>query len=471
MKVTAETGPKPALQNTTLGGTPVEPVPGSEPDDPVDHAADSVAEVPLTPAASAAVTQFKFGAAIIGFNLTIVLDAPPTPGNILVAIETRRSTSVPTGPDGTGWTQHSDGIAVATPPNNGQMSMWWRPVVAGDTDTFNFGTGGASKSASIIELEGVTGLIDEGFLSDQNGTAISISATVGANETLILAAVLVKPSGNGTIAPDVNSTELIDEMVQSGTWPEQWVAYRIIAASNAGTYAVGGTESDSGRDWAGMVMAFEHESGATIFVPADEVVDGDDATYDESSLADGLHIDLGAPTVIGTVHYIIGHSTSGSKTYHIFGANEADFSDEVDLATDTFTATGSFTPDDESATITDTTAYRYWRFNGPVGDRRWFTVEMFPPDDVPADLSLYQLRSEKDQPDGYAGLDSGGLLDPAEIPPIDILTTTTSETDGSLVLHPDGAGGVEWGLDATGGGGSGGDDDSENQIVAMEVFL
>lgn len=35
----------------------------------------------------------------------------------------------------------------------------------------------------------------------------------------------------------------------------------------------------------------------------------------------------------------------------------------------------------------------------------------------------------------------------------EILTKTTSETDTSLVLHPDGAGGVEWGTDATGGGG------------------
>lgn len=37
----------------------------------------------------------------------------------------------------------------------------------------------------------------------------------------------------------------------------------------------------------------------------------------------------------------------------------------------------------------------------------------------------------------------------------EITDIPTSETDTSLVLHPDGAGGVEWGTDATGGGGSG----------------
>jgi hypothetical protein len=37
---------------------------------------------------------------------------------------------------------------------------------------------------------------------------------------------------------------------------------------------------------------------------------------------------------------------------------------------------------------------------------------------------------------------------------IDITDIPTAETDTALVLHPDGAGGVEWGADATGGGGS-----------------
>jgi hypothetical protein len=40
----------------------------------------------------------------------------------------------------------------------------------------------------------------------------------------------------------------------------------------------------------------------------------------------------------------------------------------------------------------------------------------------------------------------GGVAELTDIP--------TAETDTALVLHPDGAGGVEWGADATGGGGS-----------------
>jgi hypothetical protein len=38
----------------------------------------------------------------------------------------------------------------------------------------------------------------------------------------------------------------------------------------------------------------------------------------------------------------------------------------------------------------------------------------------------------------------------------EITDLPTAETDTDLVLHPDGAGGVEWGSDATGGGGGGG---------------
>lgn len=56
------------------------------------------------------------------------------------------------------------------------------------------------------------------------------------------------------------------------------------------------------------------------------------------------------------------------------------------------------------------------------------------------DHTQYELRSD------LAPVAESGLLE----------DLTTAETDTALVLHPDGAGGVEWGVDSGGGGGGGG---------------
>ncbi len=58
------------------------------------------------------------------------------------------------------------------------------------------------------------------------------------------------------------------------------------------------------------------------------------------------------------------------------------------------------------------------------------------------DHSQYQLRSEEDAANGYAGLDGSSLLDAAQVPALEILGT--SEGASSKVLKPTGAGAVAW---------------------------
>jgi hypothetical protein len=69
-------------------------------------------------------------------------------------------------------------------------------------------------------------------------------------------------------------------------------------------------------------------------------------------------------------------------------------------------------------------------------------------DDVDVPSIIYEVWYQLPHDDGSVSWST------RQQPLID--TLETEETDTTLVLHPDGAGGVEWGTDATGGGGGGG---------------
>jgi hypothetical protein len=74
----------------------------------------------------------------------------------------------------------------------------------------------------------------------------------------------------------------------------------------------------------------------------------------------------------------------------------------------------------------------------------------------------YQLLSERDQPNGYPSLDGDGLVDPAELPFVE--TLLTAATDATLVLGPDGAGGLEFRAESGGGG------LAHNELDSSEIY-
>jgi hypothetical protein len=120
-------------------------------------------------------------------------------------------------------------------------------------------------------------------------------------------------------------------------------------------------------------------------------VDGDDATYNEISGVGVLRVDLGDAFGIGRTRLLIGTETSGSKSYAIYGANEADFSDAVLITTITFTATGSFTADDLTQSWEVTDDYRFWELDGNDEDRYVYSWELYEPSNItPGDLAAIE---------------------------------------------------------------------------------
>ena len=102
---------------------------------------------------------------------------------------------------------------------------------------------------------------------------------------------------------------------------------------------------------------------------------------------------------------------------------------------------------------------QYWRVRGtgPGGGNPWGigTVELYEETGIPGGVPE---RLAIGDPDDVLTVDPSTLRPSWRSLPTtaDILDIPTSETDSDLVLKPDGAGGVAWGVDSGGSGGGGG---------------
>jgi hypothetical protein len=120
-------------------------------------------------------------------------------------------------------------------------------------------------------------------------------------------------------------------------------------------------------------------------------VDGDDATYNEITGVGVLRLDLGDAFAIARTRLLIGTETSGSKSYALYGANEADFSDAVLVTTLTFTATGSFTADDINQSWVVVDAYQFWELDGDDETRYVYSWELYEQGALtPGDISAIE---------------------------------------------------------------------------------
>jgi hypothetical protein len=133
--------------------------------------------------------------------------------------------------------------------------------------------------------------------------------------------------------------------------------------------------------WAGVTVAFLRP-GSLIFEPAPEAIDVDDATYHVLSPTgteqpEAMRLDLHAPYRVVRARIVVGCATAGAKSYQLRGATQGDFSDEVTLATMTFTAAGAYAPAVLTPVWPSTTPYQFYRLVGPAESRRVFTLELY----------------------------------------------------------------------------------------------
>ncbi len=455
-QVTRFGGVIPVLTSGAVGYDPADVADGTDVPPPVDVAlgtGGTVAEVPVAVGGSVAHVQHTSGDEGLGSSVTATFGATPTEGNLLIAVITKRDTTFTKWMDTipSGWVE-LDPLDRATTGNVGDggfMQFFWKVAGASEPSGVTFGStlGASNVHLLIAEFSGV-GSVDIFDVLDSQASSTTesigpITPTAGMPAIVVAAfiAALNNDPGHGFTTPSTGYTEIDDASQGSGGGPRLEVAYKVVATTS-GSYSA--TTTNVSAQWGATLIVFEPIDGGFIWTLAPETIDADDATYDATPVATGddsiWRIQLAGAKKISHVVARIGAAAGGAQSSDLYGATLPDFSDEVLLATRAWTATGSYTSDEFEMLPPGTTAYAYYRLTGP-DDVRIYTVEMYPPATVTtADLSGYQLTSEKDAPGGYAGLDGSGLVPVAELPFVEDLAT--AETDTTLVLAPDGAGGL-----------------------------
>lgn len=358
-------------------------------------------------------------------SMDVDLASLATGGNLLIAVITARSVHGDPGSnlvDDYGFVAVEDLADSGTGENGGTSQLLWK-IADGTEQNFHVTFGaGEQRRGYIAEFDG-TAVFDDSVNSydETSGTSGTVASLVIAGSALLLVVFDIKRSVGavGDITLGDSFTEIDDGGVGGASdKPNHTVGYRnVTAGTYQGSWSAGVTESGYG----GLLASFVFPEDEGAWIPGgDGAADEDDATYSETDGPNVLLVDLGGPYEIVRTRFRIGTDTSGAKSYTISGANEADLSDEVLIATLTFTGTGSYTAQDIEEQWLPSGAYRYWVLRGPDESRRVFEWEL------------------------YEGTIATNHTH-------DIETLTTTETDTDLVLKPDGTGGVHWDTDEGGG--------------------
>jgi hypothetical protein len=378
----------PILSSGTLGYDPG--VPTTDVESPPNLASPDYgaqAYVPFVGGQEASIVQSATGTWVpTTTDLVATFDAAPTAGNRIVVIEFLREGASPVTPDGTGWTAHPDGYAFASAfGETYRVGMFRKVASAGESATVTASfVSPPTGRIDIFEITGTSDLDVASEISDQAGTALSVSATPTAGiDALMIAGFVHRVSdfGAASVAPDANSTELFDEYSNGGYSPLTWAAYRIITNA-AGAYAVGGTASAS-ADWGAQAMVFEADPSMVLWVPAPATIDGSDATFDyayDTGITPIWRVTPDDTYLLASLRALIGFESSGSKTVTLQGSDDEDFTSPVTLAASTFSATGSFTGDEIALSWTPAGAYAYYQLIlGAAHDVRIYEVELYGP--------------------------------------------------------------------------------------------
>jgi hypothetical protein len=309
-------------------------------------------------------------------------------GNLLVAVLVVRGGgggSPPSTP--AGWTF----VGHGGKSDADEDTMYWR-VAPGGPVTFAITSGPANEQrVYVMEFDGgAAGVLD---------TADALGLGTGATTTFTLPSVIVAQAailvgsvaaGMGvpntiTYVEDPDFTNVAQGQVGGSLDPESIVGYRVVAA---GTYDYAPT-GDHGSVYGGILAAFANDIG---WVGGGyNAVDGDDATYDLIESENILRIWLGVPYAIGSIRLVVGTDSAGPRVYTLRGATLSDYSDKVDVATLSFTGTGSFTAQVVTESWSPTAEYEFWELTGDDDLRRVYTLELHEQQNESADAVAAEL--------------------------------------------------------------------------------
>jgi hypothetical protein len=290
-------------------------------------------------------------------SITQDFDSPPTEGNTLWAIVTVASSI--TQKDiytPSGWQVRLEHWDIG--PGH-VLAVFTKVAGAAESSTVavSFDTT-ARATLVIMETDAAFGGIDVD--ADVNNTVFSIPSTTptAGLEALLIAISVATNAHNVTVAP--SGYTLVEDEVADDGGSERLSVYSLAVDPTSGSYS-------SSITYANTVNATRAHAWAGAFpedwtLPIPQSHDGDDATFHALTGPDLARLDMGAEYRIVRTRLRIDTAAAGSRTYTIEGANEADYSDAVTIATIPFTATGA----DQTVTATfadNTESYRYYQLS------------------------------------------------------------------------------------------------------------
>ena len=287
----------------------------------------------------------------------------PTLGNVVLVFVFQRSAGSALAPSG--WTR-----LVTIDAASGVTA--YAKVSDGTETTMDYDIGTANvRDYIIVEVSGVTLADVETNSNSGTTTAVttgSVTPTSGV-PAIIFGASAVAPDEilGHSHSPGAGWTELYDS-VGTGA-PFETLIYQI-DSSTSGSYNPATTINSmgAGDTWRGITVSLASTADVIYWLDAPLTIDGSDATW-ESAFADSVVATNGIfwrgtladSYLIGSAEIRAGFETAGANTITIQGANEADYSDAVTVATIPFTATGSYTLQDISTSWSPTAVYKYWQ--------------------------------------------------------------------------------------------------------------
>jgi hypothetical protein len=346
------------------------------PDSPVDRALNAIARVVLPGGVpDGTVVQLKqIKSDVAVDSLTAVLDATPLAGNLLIGFAMNLSFAQAGDP------LHQDAVWPA-----GWVEVGWRAGVgttsiavktAGPAEPTsinvhnrNVGAFGDCGSLQVIEISG--GTFAAALTAQASGTTVALPGATVALPSFLVA--FAQETNAWARVSDPAGYDFLDEIAPNNGSNSHLQTIWTRSVGVGGPY--GGTVGYAAS--ASVVTAQLALTGVPTPDLAPEIVDGDDATWHAGELEEAVRLDLRAAYRIVRARILIGCNIAGAKSYALRAANQPDFSDEVTVATASFTSVGGFAANDIPLLWASTTSYRYWRLVGPAEARRIYTVELY----------------------------------------------------------------------------------------------
>lgn len=306
---------------------------------------------------------------------TATFGVAPTPGSLLVAFASTRFVNGFSWP--VGWTEVDEWYTpsvLAFPDHLNAIA--WKIADGSETSvTVTLASGQEFLALELIEVSAAAYASHARGAPANSATQALPSVTPVAGEPCMLVGTGYIFHGQAITSQPAGYTERVNGAASGGGNSIRQSLWTRDVASAAGSYSASIGYAAVPGNWSGAHIVL-----AGIGTPATsrpEATDGDDATYLLTSGAEVARLDLATAYRITRARVRVGCATAGSKTYELRGANQPDFSDEVSLASVTFTAAGSYATNDLAFVWTNATTLRYFRLMGPAGSRRVHTIELY----------------------------------------------------------------------------------------------